>query len=251
MSGHEAGDRSVVFDLDGTLYDHPVYDQAGARLIGLGRSAYWRAARGLLLDVGPFLAALECATGRQVLVFGKPERAIFDAVVDDVGVPAAEVAMVGDDIACDVDAARRLLTASRSLSQSRRREPAHRVEALAFQQPDRFLQLGLAQVPGMVARLAGVVLLQDRQRARIAQLAERPHRVVALGERVPLGLHQRHQRFYPVARKFPHGRRAHLAGTDLDPPAEGHEPHDGENEDAQREQRRPVAQPTGRGNEAR
>jgi len=79
--------------------------QARARLIGLGRTAYWRAERGLLLDVGPFLAALECATGRQALVFGKPERAIFDAVVADMGVPAAEVAMVGDDIACDVDAA--------------------------------------------------------------------------------------------------------------------------------------------------
>ncbi len=82
--------------------------QGGARLVGLGRSSYWRAARGLLLDVGPYLAALESATGQQALVFGKPERAIFDAVVADLGLPAAEVAMIGDDLACDVLAAMRV-----------------------------------------------------------------------------------------------------------------------------------------------
>jgi HAD superfamily hydrolase (TIGR01458 family) len=116
----EKPDAVVVGDLaDGWTYERlnhafRLVHQAGARLIGLGRSAYWRAARGLLLDVGPFLAALECATGRQALVFGKPERAIFDAVVDDVGVPAAEVAMVGDDIACDVDAAQQAAAPARS-----------------------------------------------------------------------------------------------------------------------------------------
>jgi ribonucleotide monophosphatase NagD (HAD superfamily) len=63
---------------------------------------YWRSARGLLLDVGPFLAALECATGQRALVFGKPERAIFDAVVGDLQLPAVQVAMISDDLEVDV-----------------------------------------------------------------------------------------------------------------------------------------------------
>lgn len=79
----------------------------GARLIGLGRSPYWRSARGLLLDVGPYLAALEYATRQQALVFGKPERPIFDAVVEDLGLPASQVAMVGDDVRIDVAPAQR------------------------------------------------------------------------------------------------------------------------------------------------
>jgi Haloacid Dehalogenase Superfamily Class (subfamily) IIA len=37
--------------------------EGGAGLIGLGRTRYWRAADGLRLDVGPFLAALEEAPG--------------------------------------------------------------------------------------------------------------------------------------------------------------------------------------------
>ncbi len=76
-----------------------------ARLVGLGRSPYWRSSKGLLLDVGPFLAALEAATGQRAIVFGKPERAIFDAVVEDLRVPAGRVAMVGDDLALDVNPA--------------------------------------------------------------------------------------------------------------------------------------------------
>ncbi len=106
-------DAVVVGDLaDGWTYDRlneafRLVHEDGARLIGLGRSRFWRSARGLLLDVGPFLAALECATGRQALVFGKPERAIFDAVVHDLALTAGEVVMVGDDIERDIEAARR------------------------------------------------------------------------------------------------------------------------------------------------
>lgn len=76
----------------------------GARLIALGRSRYWRKAGALQLDVGPFVAALECATSRQALVFGKPDPAFFGSVVDDLGLPARRVAMVGDDIVTDVGA---------------------------------------------------------------------------------------------------------------------------------------------------
>ncbi len=103
----------VIGDLaDGWTYERLnqafcLVHERGPLLVGLGRSPYWRSARGLLLDVGPYLAALEYATGRHALVFGKPERPIFDAVVEDLGIPARDVAMVGDDIRIDVAPARR------------------------------------------------------------------------------------------------------------------------------------------------
>lgn len=74
----------------------------GATLIALGRSRYWRAADGLRLDSGPFVAALEYATGQTAIVMGKPERAFFTQAVASMGLPADQLAMVGDDIETDV-----------------------------------------------------------------------------------------------------------------------------------------------------
>lgn len=76
-----------------------------ARLFGLGRSRYWKAPAGPQLDAGPFIAALEYAAGVEALIFGKPDQVIFEAVIAELGVPAERVAMVGDDIRSDVQAA--------------------------------------------------------------------------------------------------------------------------------------------------
>lgn len=79
--------------------------EQGAGLIGLGRTRYWQAADGLRLDVGPFVAALEEATGRKALILGKPDPAFFRMVLEDLGEPPERVAMVGDDIEIDVGGA--------------------------------------------------------------------------------------------------------------------------------------------------
>ncbi len=74
--------------------------------IALGKSRYWRAADGLRLDSGPFVTALEYATGRYALVMGKPERAFFEQAIGMLGLPPERVAMIGDDIDVDVAGAR-------------------------------------------------------------------------------------------------------------------------------------------------
>jgi HAD superfamily hydrolase (TIGR01458 family) len=79
--------------------------ERGASLIGLGRTRYWKGPHGLQLDVGPFLAALENATGKRAVVFGKPESAFFDGLVEDLDLPADRIAMVGDDVVADVGGA--------------------------------------------------------------------------------------------------------------------------------------------------
>jgi HAD superfamily hydrolase (TIGR01458 family) len=76
-----------------------------ARLIALGMTRYWQTPQGLSLDVAPFVAALEHATGRQAVVLGKPSAEFFHAASEQLGMPASEVAMIGDDIHADIGGA--------------------------------------------------------------------------------------------------------------------------------------------------
>ena len=64
-------------------------------------------ADGLSLDVGPFVAAIEFAADCEAYVVGKPARTFFDQVLAELGVSAAEAAMLGDDIESDIGGALR------------------------------------------------------------------------------------------------------------------------------------------------
>jgi len=79
---------------------------AGADLIALSKNRYWQTAGGgLSLDAGPFVAALEYASGKSAIGVGKPERAFFELALENLGLPSEEVAMVGDDPELDVGGA--------------------------------------------------------------------------------------------------------------------------------------------------
>lgn len=79
--------------------------QPDARLIALGMTRYWQTAEGVSLDVAPFVAALEHATGRRAQVFGKPAEAFFSAAARQLGLARNEIVMVGDDINADIGGA--------------------------------------------------------------------------------------------------------------------------------------------------
>ncbi len=82
--------------------------QAGSPpLLALGMTRYWRAADGLRLDTGPFVAALQYATGRQPVVTGKPERTFFLSGAESLGLPPEQILMIGDDIQGDIEGAQR------------------------------------------------------------------------------------------------------------------------------------------------
>jgi HAD superfamily hydrolase (TIGR01458 family) len=74
----------------------------GASLIAMHRNLYWRTAEGWQLDGGAYVAGLEEASGRPATVCGKPAEAYFASALDELGVPAARAAMVGDDLVNDV-----------------------------------------------------------------------------------------------------------------------------------------------------
>ncbi|HYB29769.1 MAG TPA: TIGR01458 family HAD-type hydrolase [Solirubrobacteraceae bacterium] len=103
-------DAVIVGDL-GPAFGYDVLNHAfrqvmnGAELIALQKNRYWMRADGLSLDVGPFVAALEFATGAEAYVVGKPARAFFAEVLSDLGTSAAATAMIGDDIESDIGGA--------------------------------------------------------------------------------------------------------------------------------------------------
>ncbi len=103
-------DAVIVGDL-GEHWDYEILNGAfrhlmdGAALIALQKNRYWETAEGLSLDAGPFVAALEYATGREAEVVGKPSPAFFELALGELGVSAARAAMVGDDVEADVGGA--------------------------------------------------------------------------------------------------------------------------------------------------
>lgn len=80
--------------------------RAGARLAALHRNRFWLPAAGPTLDAGPFVAALEYATGSRATLVGKPSPAFFRTAARQAGVETEGLAVVGDDIETDVRGAR-------------------------------------------------------------------------------------------------------------------------------------------------
>jgi phospholysine phosphohistidine inorganic pyrophosphate phosphatase len=106
-------DAVIVGDL-GEAFTYPVLNRAfrellgGALLVALQKNRYWRTPDGLSLDVGPFVAALEYASGRDAVVVGKPAPAFFATVLAELGDAGPDTTvMVGDDVESDIGGAQR------------------------------------------------------------------------------------------------------------------------------------------------
>jgi HAD superfamily hydrolase (TIGR01458 family) len=79
--------------------------RGGAELVAMHRNLFWVTRRGERLDAGAYVLGLEAAAGIEAVVLGKPAPGAFRAGLDALGLPAARVAMVGDDVENDVLAA--------------------------------------------------------------------------------------------------------------------------------------------------
>jgi HAD superfamily hydrolase (TIGR01458 family) len=114
LDGLEEGEGSVDAVIVGDLgegWSYGILNRAfrqlmdGAELIALQKNRYWETAEGLSLDAGPFVSALEYATGREAEVVGKPSDSFFALALSELGVRADRAAMVGDDVEADVGGA--------------------------------------------------------------------------------------------------------------------------------------------------
>ncbi len=108
-------DAVVVGDL-GEQWDFTVMNRAfrllmsdaAPPLLGLAMTRYWQSGEELRLDAGPFIRALEYATGREAVVMGKPAAHYFQSALSRLGVAAEQAVMIGDDIRGDIEGAQRL-----------------------------------------------------------------------------------------------------------------------------------------------
>lgn len=85
---------------------------AGARLIATNADARYPTPAGFLPGAGSIVASLAAATGVAPEVIGKPEPAMFRAIIEASGIPADETVVVGDNPASDIVGARRAGCAS-------------------------------------------------------------------------------------------------------------------------------------------
>jgi phospholysine phosphohistidine inorganic pyrophosphate phosphatase len=103
----ETPDHVVVGDL-GEAWDFHILNRAfrallaGAALVAIQKNRSWDAGSGLQLDAGPFVAALEYASGQEAVVVGKPSRAFFETAAVALDVSLGRLAVVGDGLATDV-----------------------------------------------------------------------------------------------------------------------------------------------------
>jgi HAD superfamily hydrolase (TIGR01458 family) len=74
----------------------------GATLVAMHRNAWWMTSEGPKLDAGPYVTALEEATGARAVVMGKPSTEIFRGAVVLLGIEPERALMVGDDLEADV-----------------------------------------------------------------------------------------------------------------------------------------------------
>jgi len=101
----------VLGDL-GDNWSYSILDRAframmsGAELVAIQRNRYWKKGDQLSLDAGPFVAALEYATGKKAHLVGKPSSDFFFAATTRLGLSPRAVAMVGDDVEADLAGAR-------------------------------------------------------------------------------------------------------------------------------------------------
>ena len=79
---------------------------AGAQLVALQKNRYWKTEGSFSLDAGPFVAALEFASGQQARLVGKPSRELFHTMARELTLAPERVAMVGDDLEADVEGSR-------------------------------------------------------------------------------------------------------------------------------------------------
>ena len=79
----------------------------GAAFVATNADLRFATPEGLLPGAGTIIAALAATTGVEPVVVGKPEPAMFEAILEVAGVAAADALVIGDNPDSDIVAARR------------------------------------------------------------------------------------------------------------------------------------------------
>jgi len=108
-----SGAEAVVVGDMGTAWTYELLNTAfgclheGARLVATHKNPWWKDDDGRRsLDAGPFVAALEYASGVEAELVGKPAPGFFRAAAELLGLPPEQLAIIGDDLDADVGGGR-------------------------------------------------------------------------------------------------------------------------------------------------
>ena len=152
VSGRRGSPDAVILGDLGEAWTYVLLQEAfeyvmdGAAVLALSRDRYWQRGDRLALDAGPFVRALEYATGVEARVAGKPSPAFYSAALADLGLPTSSAAaMVGDDLWSDVEGAQRAGLQGWLVRTGKFREDALRESGI---RPDRVLPSVAALVSG-------------------------------------------------------------------------------------------------------
>ena len=126
--------------------------RAGAHFVATNADVRYPTPEGFVPGAGAVVAALEATSGVRPLVIGKPQPAMFLAILDRAGVAPAETLVIGDNPDADVVAARRAGIAS-VLVLTGVADAAAAAELEGERRPDH-----TAEDPAAVARLLGISL---------------------------------------------------------------------------------------------
>ena len=79
----------------------------GPDLIAMQKNRFWHTPQeGFLLDLGPFVAAIEYATEKEATIIGKPSKIYFESALNEINSSIDEgFIMIGDDVETDIGAA--------------------------------------------------------------------------------------------------------------------------------------------------
>lgn len=112
ITNHRAG--AVLMGDMGESFSPEMMDQifrltfSGSELLAMTKNRFRRDDRGLHLDLGPYVAAVEYATGKRADIVGKPAPSFFRGLISHYGIRPEAALMVGDEVGVDVKGAQRV-----------------------------------------------------------------------------------------------------------------------------------------------
>lgn len=74
----------------------------GAQIIALEKDAHYLSGKQRLMAAGPFVSALEYATGKKAVIMGKPSKEFFLQALRDMNSKPKNTIVVGDDLCADI-----------------------------------------------------------------------------------------------------------------------------------------------------
>lgn len=102
--------EAIIIGDYGKLWNYEIMNDifkkllSGAELIAMHKNRYWESSdEGLTLDAGPFIQALEYASGKNAVLIGKPSHLYFKSVLGLLNAPEdSRFVMIGDSLENDI-----------------------------------------------------------------------------------------------------------------------------------------------------